>query len=139
MISIRCAWSLDPASCTAAPRSSPCFSQSWSCSNCQPHSRCGSCSPFRWWPWPCVTSAKSFTISMKASRPRLLPSPPRSRKIFPVCANHAHTGKIFLDLGGEGSKRGLDAFIEIVNDFAEVTHGHGHHRNGEQDPQREWG
>ncbi len=40
---------------------------------------------------------------------------------------------------GEGSKRGLDAFIEIVNDFAEVTHGHGHHRNGEQDPQREWG
>src|SRR6266481_7639449 len=48
-----------------------------------------------------------------------------------VSANDADTGEILLDFGGESGERSLNCFVEIVNDFSEVTHGNSHDRNGQ--------
>src|SRR6266446_5202506 len=51
-----------------------------------------------------------------------------------VGADDADAGKIFLDLGGEGGERGLNHFVEIVNNFAKVAYGHENDGDGEQHP-----
>src|SRR5713226_7415310 len=51
-----------------------------------------------------------------------------------VGADDADAGKIFLDFRGEGGERGLNHFVEIVNNFAKVAYGHENYRDGEQHP-----
>ncbi len=52
-----------------------------------------------------------------------------------VGAHHAHAGEIFLGLGGERGKGGLDLFVERVNGAAEFADGKRHDGHGDEYPQ----
>src|SRR5712692_7307812 len=53
-----------------------------------------------------------------------------------VSANYADAGEIFLDLGGKRGERGLNHFVQVMNDFAEMAHGDGDDGHGQEHPQR---
>src|SRR5713226_3420112 len=54
-----------------------------------------------------------------------------------VSADDADAGKIFLDLCGKSGESGLNGFVEIVDNFAEVAHGDGYDGHGQKHPKRE--
>src|SRR5262249_45246752 len=52
-------------------------------------------------------------------------------------ADDANTGNIFLNFGGEGGKRGLNGFVQAVNDFSKIADGDEYNGNREENPESE--
>src|SRR5713226_2254310 len=56
-----------------------------------------------------------------------------------VGADDADAGKIFLDFCGKTGESGLNGFVEIVDDFAEMADGDGYDGHGQEHPKRQGG